>query len=237
MRDREIGHERKRIVGDAGSAGAVVPARRGAAARPDAQQGHCVHRAERDALGLRGLLPPRVCTQEEQVAASSRTFAASPTPLDKYIYLTALHDRNEALFYRLVIDHPDEMMPIVYTPTVGLACQKFGHIFQRPRGIFITAEDRGRIEEILRNWPHGTWRSSSSPTASASSVSATWAPAAWAFPSASSRSTPPAPASTPRCLPVMLDVGTNNPTLRDDPFYIGLRQTAPARRRLRRTGR
>src|SRR4029079_6796373 len=92
-------------------------------------------------------------TQEEQVARLLENFRTKPTDLDKYVNLTALHDRNETLFFRLLIDYPDEMTPIVYTPTVGLACQQFGHIFQRPRGIFISANDRGRVKSVLRNWP------------------------------------------------------------------------------------
>ena len=108
---------------------------------------------EREALGLRGLLPPRVFTQEEQVQRVLENFRRKPTPLEKYIDLAGLHDRNEALFFRLLVDYPDEMLPIVYTPTVGLACQQYGHIFQRPRGLFVSARDRGRVREVLANWP------------------------------------------------------------------------------------
>ena len=109
---------------------------------------------ERDALGLHGLLPPRIHTQEEQAQRFLTHLRCLPNELEKFIDLNALHDRNEALFFRVVSDHPDEMMPIIYTPTVGLACQQFGHIFQRPRGLFLGAKDRGRIATLLGNWPH-----------------------------------------------------------------------------------
>jgi malate dehydrogenase (oxaloacetate-decarboxylating)(NADP+) len=120
---------------------------------PLQNKGTAFTEAERDALGLRGLLPPRVFTQEEQLERVLANFRSKQTDLDKYVNLAALHDRNEALFFRLLIDYPDEMTPIVYTPTVGLACQQFGHIFQRPRGIFISAKDRGRVARVLGNWP------------------------------------------------------------------------------------
>ena len=120
---------------------------------PSFNKGTAFSERERDALGLRGLLPPRVFSQEEQLARVLENFRRKPTPLEKYIDLAGLHDRNEALFFRLLIDHPDEMLPIVYTPTVGLACQQYGHIFQRPRGIFISARDRGSIRSVLANWP------------------------------------------------------------------------------------
>ena len=110
--------------------------------------------AERDALGLRGLLPPSVLTQEQQVMRVLENLRELPTALDKFINLNALHDRNEALFFRVVSDYPDEMMPLIYTPTVGLACQRFARIFQRPRGMFISTGDRGRIAAVMRNWPH-----------------------------------------------------------------------------------
>ena len=77
-----------------------------------------------------------------------------PDTFEQYVALSALHDRNESLFFRVVCDNVDEIMPLIYTPTVGLACQRFGHIFQRPRGMFISINDRGRIADILRNWPN-----------------------------------------------------------------------------------
>src|SRR5690349_25132354 len=95
---------------------------------PALNKGTAFSETERDALHLRGLLPPRVFSQEEQVERVLENFRRKPNNLEQYINLTALHDRNEALFFRLLIDHPDEMLPIVYTPTVGLACQQYGHI-------------------------------------------------------------------------------------------------------------
>ena len=120
---------------------------------PTLNKGTAFSARERDALGLHGLLPPRVLTQEGQVTRILENFRRLTSPLDKYIMLEALQDRNEALFYRVVTENPDEMMPIIYTPTVGLACQEFGHIFRRPRGIFVTADDRGKVAQVLRNWP------------------------------------------------------------------------------------
>jgi hypothetical protein len=162
---------------------------------PTLNKGTAFSVREREVLGLRGLLPPNVCTQEHQVARVLENFRRLQTPLAKYILLEALQDRNEALFYRVVSDNPDEMMPIIYTPTVGLACQQFGHIYRRPRGMYISSADRGQIEQVMRNWPYPEARSSSSPTASASSAWAIWAPTAWASRSASWRCTRRAPAS------------------------------------------
>ena len=98
---------------------------------------------ERDSLGLRGLLPAHVQSMEMQAARVLTNLRSLPNDLEKYVALNALHDRNEALFFRVVIDNIDEIQPLIYTPTVGLACQRFGNIFQRPRGLFIGANDRG----------------------------------------------------------------------------------------------
>ena len=121
---------------------------------PLLNKGTAFSEQERDALGLRGLLPAHILSQEEQAARVLTHLRHLPDDLEKYVALNALHDRNEALFFRVVCDNIDEIQPLIYTPTVGLACQQFGHIFQRPRGLFIGANDRGRIAELLRNWPH-----------------------------------------------------------------------------------
>src|SRR3974390_3796065 len=109
---------------------------------------------ERDQLGLRGLLPAHVLSMQAQAERVLANLRKLPNDLEKYVALNALHDRNEALFFRIVVDNIDEIQPLIYTPTVGLACQRFGHIFQRPRGLFISAADKGRTAKLLENWPH-----------------------------------------------------------------------------------
>jgi malate dehydrogenase (oxaloacetate-decarboxylating)(NADP+) len=192
---------------------------------PALNKGTAFTMAERDALGLRGLLPPRVLSQEDQEARVLANFRSKAGDLEKYINLTALHDRNEALFFRLVTDHPDEMMPIIYTPTVGLACERFGHIFQRPRGIFVSANDRGRIREVLRNWPE--------PDVSVIVVTDGERILGLGDLGANGMGIPVGKLSLYTacagihpacCLPVLIDVGTNNESLRQDPLYIGLPQ-------------
>ena len=120
---------------------------------PARNKGTAFSDEERDRLHLRGLLPPRVLDLEQQLDKTLATFRAKPTDLEKYVYLMSLQDRNERLFYRLVTAHLAEMMPIIYTPTVGQACQRYAHLWRRPRGLFISANDSGRMVEVMRNWP------------------------------------------------------------------------------------
>jgi malate dehydrogenase (oxaloacetate-decarboxylating) len=108
---------------------------------------------ERSRLGLRGLIPDVVETLEHQVRRAYEAYRDQPSDIARHINLRALQDTNETLFYRLVSEHVEEMLPIIYTPTVGLACQRFSEIYRRPRGLFVGYPDRHRIAEILRNRP------------------------------------------------------------------------------------
>ena len=109
---------------------------------------------ERTQFGLHGLLPPHVETLEEQVLRAYEAYARKDDDLERHIYLRALQDNNEVLFYRLLLEHIEEMTPIVYTPTVALACQQFSHIYRRPRGMFIGYPQRDSIVQLLRNRPN-----------------------------------------------------------------------------------
>src|SRR3954462_3460058 len=179
---------------------------------------------ERDALGLRGLLPAHVLSLEEQAARVLNNMRRLPDDLEKYVALNALHDRNETLFLRIVCDNIDEIQPLIYTPTVGLACQRYGHIFHRPRGIFISADDRGRIASLLGNWPHlpklivvtdgerilGLGDLGANGMGIPVGKLSLYSACAGVHPET--------------CRPIVLDVGTNNEELLKDPYYLGLRE-------------
>jgi malate dehydrogenase (oxaloacetate-decarboxylating)(NADP+) len=191
---------------------------------PLLNKGTAFTEVERDALGLRGLLPPHVQTQEEQVARFLENMRRLPDPLDKFIALTSLHDRNEALFFRVVCDNLDEIMPLIYTPTVGLACQRFGHIFQRHRGMFISINDRGRIADILRNWPHKAGIIVVTDGERILGLGDQGANGMGIPVGKLSLYTACAGIDPAICLPITLDMGTNNETLLADPYYVGLRR-------------
>jgi len=192
---------------------------------PLRNKGTAFTEAERDALGLRGLLPPAVLTQEQQVTRTMQNLRRMANALDKFVALNALHDRNEALFFRCVMDYPDEIMPLIYTPTVGLACQQYGQIFQRPRGMFVSAHDRGRIAGLFRNWPERKVGiivvTDGERILGLGDLGAN----GMGIPVGKlSLYTACAGVRPELCLPVMLDVGTNNQSLREDPLYIGIKQ-------------
>jgi len=178
---------------------------------------------ERDCLGLRGLLPPFTADMEEQVLRIMENYHQHMNPLDKFIYLTGIADRNVTLFYRVLMENLQEMTPIMYTPTVGKACQKFGHIYRKNRGMYLTRRHRGHVREVLDNWPAKDVDiiviSDGSRILGLGDLGANgmgipigklilYVAGAGLHPN--------------RTLPILLDVGTDNEELLNDPLYLGM---------------
>lgn len=192
---------------------------------PHHNKGLAFTEKERDAHYLRGLLPPAVMTQELQEKKLMHNLRQYTVPLQRYVAMMDLQERNERLFYKLLIDNVEELLPVVYTPTVGEACQKYGSIFRRPQGLYISLKEKGKILEVLKNWPEKSiqvivvtdgerilglgdlgCQGMGIPVGKLSLYTALGG----LRPSA--------------CLPITIDVGTNNETLLNDEFYIGLKQ-------------
>ncbi|GFP86734.1 NADP-dependent malic enzyme [Phtheirospermum japonicum] len=192
---------------------------------PQHNKGLAFTEKERDAHYLRGLLPPAIISQELQEKKLLHSLRQYDVPLNKYMAMMELEERNERLFYKLLIDNVEELLPIVYTPTVGEACQKYGSIFRRPRGLYISLKEKGKIVEVLRNWPEkrvqvivvtdgerilGLGDLGCQGMGIPVGKLALYTALGGVRPSA--------------CLPITIDVGTDNEQLLNDEFYIGLKQ-------------
>jgi malate dehydrogenase (oxaloacetate-decarboxylating)(NADP+) len=189
--------------------------------------------SEREALGLLGLLPEGIDSEDTQLQRVHLQLSKKPNDLEKYIYLSQLQDTDETLFYRVLMSDPAQFLPLVYTPTVGEACLQFGHIIRRPKGLYLSIKRKGRVREILRNWPRKDVRfivvTSGERILGLGDLGAN----GMGIPIGKLGLYTACAGIPPQySLPVLIDSGTNNEALLRDPLYLGLRQTRPAKAEL-----
>lgn len=196
---------------------------------PTLNKGTAFTEEEREKLGLVGLLPPSLENIDRQVERVLGHLEQKPSDLERYIYLIGLEDRNETLFYKVVMSDPERFLPIVYDPTVGEACLKFGHIYRRARGMYVSIREKGRVAEVLRNSPIKDARficvSTGGRILGLGDIGAN----GMGIPIGKLQLYTGCAAIPPDgLLPILLDIGTTNETLLVDPLYLGLRQHPPA---------
>lgn len=192
---------------------------------PALNKGTAFTAEEREKYKLRGLLPPQVTHPDMQLRRVIENMRRKYHDIDRYIFLSGLQSRNERLYYRVIMEHLEEIMPLIYTPTVGEACKKFAAIFREPKGIYVTAEDRGSVRELLNNWPEKDVRvivvTDGERILGLGDLGAN----GMGIPIGKLALYVACAGIQPRqCLPVMLDVGTNNQELLDDELYLGLKR-------------
>jgi malate dehydrogenase (oxaloacetate-decarboxylating)(NADP+) len=192
---------------------------------PHLNKGTAFTEAERRARGLEGLLPPAVTNISLQVARRHAEIANLKDDLQKYLVLSDLQARNETLFYAVLMSDPATYMPLVYTPTVGEACQKFGHIFRQARGMYLPITARGRLRELLANWPEKDVRFIVVTDGERILGLGDLGAGGMGIPLGKLALYTACAGVPPQyCLPIVLDVGTNNQSLLEDPLYLGLSQ-------------
>lgn len=198
---------------------------RGAAIKDDPvlNKGTCFTPEERDELGLRGLLPPAVSEPAQQEQRAYENYLRAGDDVGRYLFLAALHDRNETLFYRLVVDHLEEMVPIIYTPTVGKVCERYSHIYRRPRGLYVSTQDRGNIATVLKNAGVVPRVIVATDNEAILGIGDQGVGGMGIAIGKVSLYTAGAGIHPAQGLPLDIDVGTDNPKLLDDPMYLGVR--------------
>lgn len=183
---------------------------------------------EKEKLGLTGLVPDNSESEEIQLRRVLMQLGHKATPLDKFIYLTNLLDHNETLFYKTVMSDPATFLPIIYDPTIGEACIKFGHIFRHPRGLYLSIKHRGKVREILKNWHFKDVRVICVTDGGRILGLGDLGANGMGIPIGKLQLYTAAAGVPPQYLmPICLDAGTNNESLLNDPLYLGLRQTRP----------
>ncbi len=196
---------------------------------PVLNRGTAFTAAERERHGLDGLLPPTVETIERQLERVMGHLEQKPSDLERYVYLMGLCDRNETLFYKTLMSDPARFVPIVYDPTIADACLTFGHLYRRTRGMYVTRDMKGRMAEVLRNWPQRDVRficvSTGGRILGLGDIGAN----GMGIPIGKLQLYTACAAVPPDCcLPVLFDIGTTNAPMRADPLYLGLREAPPA---------